>query len=615
MGKKNEKETTIPMYEHIFSDSENGRKNSPIKTLFKLFKGEWLIIILTTLVLFIQTTPTFIVPLFSSKIIDIFTNAIITTFTNDDLIKVVIYASVIIGSILINIPATMIRWDVCGKSLRRISAGIRCSVVRKLQSLSITYSKNLQMGKVQAKFLRDIESLELFLSTFVFATMVVLTSAIVFIVISIVKNAYVSLFFLILIPLNVFLTHLFAKKIKERNKDYRQKNEEVSAKFSSVMEMMQITKSHGLEAYKYSDFVHSVNTLIKSGHKLDMVNGGFGSAMFVFTSILNFICLLFCCFLAYKKYITIGEIVLYQTMFTSISNYISSIISQFPILTRGIDSINSLSEVMKSRDVEINSGKSPVKLIDGNVTFDHVSYSYPNEKNYVIKDLSFEVKKGECVAFVGSSGSGKTTIMNLIIGFLLPQKGEIRIDNRDIYSLNLTEYRHNISVVSQNNILFRGSIKDNITYGLEHYSDKDLNRVVKMANLEEFLKDLPDGINTDIGEHGDKLSGGQKQRITIARALIRNPRILILDEATSALDNISEYYVQQAINEAIKDRTTFVVAHRLSTIRNAKRIFVMEKGVCVEQGSYKELIKKRGKFYKLKQLNDANTKIADEALY
>jgi ATP-binding cassette subfamily B protein len=204
--------------------------------------------------------------------------------------------------------------------------------------------------------------------------------------------------------------------------------------------------------------------------------------------------------------------------------------------------------------------------------------------------------------------------MNLIVGLLIPTSGSFEIDGKSIKEFNLSEYRHHISVVPQNSILFAGSIRDNITYGLKKYSEEDLQRAVEMANLKELISELPDGLDTNIGEHGDKLSGGQKQRITIARALIRNPKILILDEATSALDNISEFQVQQAIAKSIRGRTTFIVAHRLSTIRDADRIVVMEQGVAVEVGTYEELMEKKGKFYELKCLSDINQKTAEQAL-
>ena len=280
----------------------------------------------------------------------------------------------------------------------------------------------------------------------------------------------------------------------------------------------------------------------------------------------------------------------------------------------GAEALNSVAEIMNAKDVEVNIGKKNIPEIKGKVDFDNVYYRYPGNEQYVLQNFNLHVSPGECIAVVGASGSGKSTIMNLIIGLLTPTSGEIRIDDKPMSEFNLSEYRHFISVVPQNSILFSGSIRDNITYGLSGYTEKELRSAVEKANITEFLKDLPEGLDTDVGEHGGKLSGGQKQRITIARALIRNPKILILDEATSALDNISEYHVQKAISGSIRGRTTFIVAHRLSTIRDADRIVVMEGGVAVETGSYEELMAKKGKFYELKCLNDVNLKTAEEGL-
>lgn len=388
----------------------------------------------------------------------------------------------------------------------------------------------------------------------------------------------------------------------------------MSAKLANMLEMMSVTKSHGLEENEIVSFRNNIKRLVRSGNVVDGVNAHFGAWTWVINNLLSIVCLIFCSALALLGRIPLGDIVLYQSLFAQISGYVSGLIGIVPQIGVGMEAISSVSEIMNSNEVEVNLGKGAVPVIEGNVEFCDVSYKYPDSDQYVIKDFSLKVKKGECIAVVGASGSGKSTIMNLIIGFLTPNKGELKIDGRPLTEFNLSEYRHNISVVPQNSILFAGTIRENITYGLSQYSEEDLNRVIEMANLKEFLAELPNGIDTDIGEHGGKLSGGQKQRITIARALIRNPKILILDEATSALDNISEYHVQKAIASSIKGRTTFIVAHRLSTIRDADRIVVMEAGICVETGTYEELMAKKGKFYELKSLNDMNMKQAEELL-
>jgi ATP-binding cassette subfamily B protein len=244
-----------------------------------------------------------------------------------------------------------------------------------------------------------------------------------------------------------------------------------------------------------------------------------------------------------------------------------------------------------------------LSTMNGAVDFEHVHYHYPGEDKMVVADFHLSVRAGERIALVGASGSGKSTVMNLIIGLLSPTNGRICIDGVPLSDIPLQEYRRFLSVVPQNSILFSGSLRENITYGLQTYSEEEFMQALTDANVIEFLPSLSKGVDTLVGEHGDKLSGGQKQRICIARALIRKPRILILDEATSALDNVSEYHVQQAIDRLVEQRTTFIVAHRLSTIRNADRIVVMDEGKMVEVGTYEELMAKGGKFSELERLS------------
>lgn len=259
---------------------------------------------------------------------------------------------------------------------------------------------------------------------------------------------------------------------------------------------------------------------------------------------------------------------------------------------------------MLSDNIEHNDGKISLRYVHGTVEFNHVCYHYPDSDKLIIRNFSLNVEQGECVAFVGASGSGKSTIMNMIIGFLTATSGELKIDGKPIVALNLPSYRHFLSVVPQSCILFTGTIRENITYGMANVTEEQIQHVMDLANIREFIDKLPDGLDTQVGEHGGNLSGGQKQRISIARALIRDPRIIILDEATSALDNISEYHVQKAMASLIKGRTTFIVAHRLSTIRDADKIVVMDEGQCVEMGTYQELMALHGKFYELKTLSE-----------
>lgn len=236
-----------------------------------------------------------------------------------------------------------------------------------------------------------------------------------------------------------------------------------------------------------------------------------------------------------------------------------------------------------------------------NFLFENVEYQYPNGKKKVLNGLNLQINKGETIAFVGESGAGKSTILNLIIGFVLPSKGKVYLDGNDISQIDLRSYRKYLAVVPQNTILFSGTIRDNITYGMSDISEEMLNKAIEAANLSDLIEELPDGLDTWIGENGGKLSGGQRQRIAIARAIIRDPKVIVLDEATSALDSISEKKIQKALNNLKKGRTTFIVAHRLSTIKDSDRIAVIKQGKCIEIGRYDELMEEKNEFYKLKR--------------
>lgn len=606
----------IPDCDYLFNEQvqSKGKKKTPF--LRNIFKKNFLSLVVSSLLFIFQNLPVWLTPLITANIINMATVQIATKTppTPEFWQSIFINAIILVIIIVQNVPSTILRRRITDTMVRRISGGIKCSVVRKLQSLAITYHKDILTGKIQSKFLKDTEKIEMFLRHIISTLIPNIISIIIAVGISVVKNGWVSLFFLLIVPCNVSLGFFFRNKVKRQAKEFRLRNEQMSNKLTTMLGMVQVTKSHGLEEIEILSAREAIANTTESGVSFDRTNARFGSTVFAVTHTLNTVCLIFCIILAVNGSIGVGDIVLYQSLFSQISGYVTNLVNLLPEFSTGADAVNSVSEIMNATEIETNTGKIIVPKITGNLRFENVTYRYPNTEIDVVKDFSLDVKQGECIAVVGSSGSGKTTLMNLIIGFMQPVSGKFYVDDKSIDEINLSEYRHNLSVVPQASILFAGTIRENITYGLTHYSEEDLKRVCEIANVNEFLKDLPDGLDTYIGERGDKLSGGQKQRVTIARALIRNPKILILDEATSALDNISEYHVQKAIESSIKGRTTFIVAHRLSTIRGADRIVVMENGRIVEMGNYEELMAKKGKFFELKALNDMNLQKAQEQL-
>jgi ATP-binding cassette subfamily B protein len=294
---------------------------------------------------------------------------------------------------------------------------------------------------------------------------------------------------------------------------------------------------------------------------------------------------------------------MYHTYFGMLIGAVQQFLSVFPALAQGADAVRSLGEVLEAEQLERNEGKpSAPNPLRGEIVFENVSFNYPRGREVALSEISLQIKPGETIAFVGESGAGKSTLVNLAIGFRQPTTGSVKLDGRDLRAMDLRTYRRQIGVVPQTTLLFDGTLRENVTYGLEQVSDATLWKILADANLTEFVRALPQGLDTPLGESGARLSGGQRQRLAIARALVRNPRLVILDEATSALDTESEQLVQSALVRLTQDRATLIVAHRFSTIRHAHRIVVLHGGRIVETGTQAELLAQRGQFFRLAAL-------------
>lgn len=583
--------------ENWFIECYRKHKGHPIRILIGLYKGNYNKFFLAVLFFFIKHAPVWVLPIVTANIINDITSGSADTVRN-----IIIQAVIMVALVVLNVPMNYMYTRYKSLATRYAETGLRKALVRKLQQLSISFHKETQSGRLQSKIMRDVEAVET-LSTQMFLSILNIALNIgVALVVTISKSLIVFLFFLLTTPLAAATMVFFRNIMKKRNTEFRKEMEETSARVMEMVELIPVTRAHALEEEEVNKMSGQLFAVAEKGYKLDIIQSLFGSVGWAIFQIFQVVCLGFTGFLALKGTVGPGDITLYQSYFATVVSQISSLMSLIPVIAKGVESVNSIGEVLLEEDVECNDGKLALEKVEGEFDFKDVKFKYNNTEKPVLHELNLHVDKGQTIALVGESGAGKSTILNLVIGFNFANEGKVTVDGYDMRDIDLRTYRKHLAVVPQTSILFSGTIRDNITYGIENVDDETLDRVVDAANLRELVDSLPDGLDTVVGEHGGKLSGGQRQRISIARALMRNPKVIVLDEATSALDSISEKLIQEALNNLTKDRTTFIVAHRLSTIKGADRIAVIADGHCVEYGTYDELMALKGEFYQMKSI-------------
>ena len=572
-------------------------KDKPFIIYLKMYKGMYRYLFMSIVVFFIKHSPVWVVPIVTANIINIVENPETRNFSG-------VWINLIVGAVFVlqNVFTNVMYSKFFSKATRDVETRIRGALVRKLQQLSISHHKDIQTGKIQSKVLRDVESIMMLAQHLFSGVLPIILNTVVALTVTITKSLLVTVFFILTVPAAGIIVYAFRKPMRIRNSDYRQDVEKMSAKLTEMVEMIPVTRAHALEETAIDDSDKQLKKVKLRGLKLDVLNAKFSASAWVTMQIFQLACLAFSGWMAYSGRIKVGDVFLFQTYFSMVMAQVIAIINIFPILTKGFESIGSISEILDAGDIEDYSGKRKVDKLKGDIKFENVYFNYENSEKNVLNGFDLEVKPGQCVAFVGESGAGKSTIINMVIGFCRPTKGKMLIDGTDSAELDMRSVRENIAVVSQTPILFAGSIRENITYGLADFTNEQLWKAVDDANLWETVGKMPEGLETIIGEHGEKLSGGQRQRITIARALIRNPKIIILDEATSSLDNTSEKHVQEAVKNAAEGRTMLVVAHRLSTIKDADIIAFIKDGACAEMGTYDELMAKKGEFFKIQNI-------------
>ena len=579
--------------EDEFIDSYVRSEVKPFRMLLKIYRRFWRELLYAMFLYLIKHSPVVCLPIVTANIINF-----VAYPEARDPTELAVQLALLFLLLILNIPTHMLYTKYYSKVTRRVEAGLRGAMVRKLQQLSIPFHKEMQSGRIQSKLMRDVEAVHALSHQLLNFIPQMLISVVTALVVVLSMNLTVFLFFVICVPLAVGTSRFFRSAMTRYNKDYRVSMEATSAKLMDMVEMTEITRAHALEDKEIKSLTVRLKNVANAGVRVDVIQSLFGASMWVVFQIFQLACLLFTSYLAFQGSIQVGDISLYQSYYGTLTGQVSAFLSLLPAITKGLDSISSIGEILSATDVENNDGKEQLPPLRGEYEFKNVTFSYDKDQS-LLHDFSLHVRPGETIAFVGESGCGKTTTMNLVLGFNLATGGEILVDGKNIKDIDLHSYRSHIAIVPQTGVLFTGTIRENITYGMDSISDEELASVLDAARLTEFINSLPDGLDTMLNEHGSNLSGGQRQRISIARAIIRKPSVIIFDEATSALDSVSEREIQKAIDNLSKDHTTFVVAHRLSTVKNADRIAVLRNGRCEEIGSYEELMAKKGFFYQL----------------
>lgn len=565
------------------------RGEHPIRTLGYLLRPDRARLVLAVAAFIVKHSPIWLLPLITANIIDV-------VVRHSPERELWLNAGALLFVLVLNYPMHLLYVRCLNGSVRRMGTSLRQALCRRMQQLSIGYHARTSAGVLQAKVVRDVELVEHMVQQSAdmgLAGIVTLIGGLAVIAVRVPSFLPV---FLVVVPAAAFLVMKLRTRLRTHNESFRQEVEQLSARVSEMTSLIPITRAHGLEKAALGRVDGPLSQVLTAGLRLDVLNGRFGAMAWILLNSLGVGCLAGSALVAYHGWlaITAGDVVMLSAFFTTLTGSVSTLLSLAPVISQGLESVRSAGEVLQAPDLEINAGKERVERVEGRIDFESAGFSYDGASGDAVKEFTLSARPGETVALVGASGAGKSTVLNLLIGFIRPASGRILLDGRDMASLDLRTYRRFLSVVPQESILFEGTVEENVTYGLGDTDEGTVRRALRDANALEFVEALPDGVRTVVGERGARLSGGQKQRLAIARALIRDPKVLILDEATSALDTRSEALVQEALARLVRGRTVFVVAHRLSTIRAADRIVAMEGGRIAEIGTHEELMRHGG---------------------
>lgn len=483
----------------------------------------------------------------------------------------------------------------------KMQAQMRRDMFCHLQKLPYKFYDDHETGKIMSRMTNDLfEVSELAHhgpENIIISTLTIITSFVYLASI----NISLTLIVFLCVPFLLVISAALRKKMKTAFKKSREAIALINAALESSISGIRVTKAFTNSKNEEEKFEIGNKDFVNSRREAYKAMGQFHSSTTFITDVFNVVVLLAGGLFLYSGKINFGD---YTAFIVSVNIFISPVKTLIEFMEQyqnGVTGFERFTEILDQEPEKDCEGAKDIGKVNGDIELKNVTYGYGDDKD-VLRNINLKIKKGETFALVGPSGGGKTTICHLIPRFYNVEDGEILIDGKEIHSVTMESLRRNIGIVQQDVYLFNASIKENIMYGKLDATDDEVIEAAKRANIHDAIMDMPHGYDTVIGERGVRLSGGQKQRLSIARVFLKNPPILILDEATSALDNTTEILIQNSLDELSKGRTTIVVAHRLSTIKNADEIAVISNGTVIEQGRHDELINKDGMYKELYNL-------------
>lgn len=482
----------------------------------------------------------------------------------------------------------------------KILFDIRKYLFDHIQRLSLKYYSNTKVGEIISRVINDVEQTKTFVMTGLMNIWLDMVTILIAIAIMLAMNVWLTIASIILFPLYGLSVKYFFGRLRKLTRSRSQALAEVQGHLHERVQGMNVIRSFALEDHEQKKFNHRNGHFLKKALNHTSWNAKTHAAVNTITDLAPLIVIAASAYLVLEQGLTVGTMFAFFGYNERVYGPLRRIMTSSTALMQALASMDRIFEFADEKyDIKDAPDSEELSYVNGNISFEQVYFQYNDDELPVLKDINLDVKAGETVALVGMSGGGKTSLVNLIPRFYDVTNGKITLDNRDIRSFKVRSLRDKTGIVLQDNILFSESVKANILMGNPEASDEEVYQAAKRANAHDFIMNLPKGYETLVGERGVKLSGGQKQRVAIARVFLKNPPILILDEATSALDLESEHLIQEALEDLARDRTTFIVAHRLSTITHADRIIVIVNGEIVEDGNHRSLMNKRGSYYNL----------------